>query len=117
MREEVKAAFKPMKNEKSAGVANKTITGWERSCDRHPYSNLQQDLADRRVTNSMDKVYGYHTFEKRQFTKVPKLLFFKGNLKIIKIKKQCQNYATISLINHPSKIMLKIILHRFQPQA
>ena len=30
----------------------------------------------------------------------------KGNLQ------QCQNYQTISLISHPSKVMLKIILNR-----
>ena len=35
----------------------------------------------------------------------------KGNLQ------QCQNYRTISLISHPSKIMLKIILDRLKPQA
>ena len=35
----------------------------------------------------------------------------KGNLQ------QCQNYRTISLINHPSKVMLKIILNRLKPQA
>ena len=35
----------------------------------------------------------------------------KGNLQ------QCQNYPTISLINHPSKVMLKIILNRLKPQA
>ena len=35
----------------------------------------------------------------------------KGNLK------KCQNYRTISLISHPSKILLKIILNRLQPQA
>ena len=35
----------------------------------------------------------------------------KGNLQ------QCQNYRTISLISHPSNIMLKIILNRFKPQA
>ena len=28
-----------------------------------------------------------------------------------------QNYRTISLINYPSKVMLKIILNRLQPQA
>ena len=32
----------------------------------------------------------------------------KGNLQ------QCQNYRTISLISHPSKVMLKIILNIFQ---
>ncbi|WP_293703625.1 reverse transcriptase domain-containing protein, partial [Thiolapillus sp.] len=35
----------------------------------------------------------------------------KGNLQ------QYQNYRTISLISHPSKIMLKIILNRLKPQA
>ena len=30
---------------------------------------------------------------------------------------QCQNYRNISLISHPSKVMLKIILNRLKPQA
>ena len=35
----------------------------------------------------------------------------KGNLK------QCQNYRIISLISHPSKIMLRVILNRLKPKA
>ena len=35
----------------------------------------------------------------------------KGNLQ------QCQSYRTISLISHPGKVMLKIILNRLKPQA
>ena len=35
----------------------------------------------------------------------------KGNLQ------QCQNYRTTSLISHPSKVMLKIILNRLKPQV
>ena len=35
----------------------------------------------------------------------------KGNLQ------QRQNYRTISLISHPSKVMLKIILNRLKPQV
>ena len=35
----------------------------------------------------------------------------KGNLQ------QCQNYQTISLISHASKVMLKIILNRLKPQV
>ena len=35
----------------------------------------------------------------------------KGNLQL------CQNYRTISFISHPSKVMLKAILNRLQPQA
>ena len=29
----------------------------------------------------------------------------------------CQNYPTISLISHPSKVMLRILLNRLKPQA
>ena len=35
----------------------------------------------------------------------------KGNLQ------RCQNYRTISLISHPSKVMLKIILNSLKPQV
>ena len=35
----------------------------------------------------------------------------KGNLQL------CQSYRTISLISHPGKVMLKIILNRMKPQA
>ena len=35
----------------------------------------------------------------------------KGNLQL------CQSYSTISLISHPSKVMLKVILNRLQPQV
>ena len=31
--------------------------------------------------------------------------------------KKCQNYRTISLISHPSKIMLKTILNRLKDRA
>ena len=34
-----------------------------------------------------------------------------GNLQL------CQNYRTISLISHPSKVMLRILLNRLKPQA
>ena len=33
------------------------------------------------------------------------------------VLKQCQNYRTISLISHPSKVMLKIIMNRSKPQV
>ena len=35
----------------------------------------------------------------------------KGNLQL------CQNYRTISLISHPSKVLLKVILNRLKPQT
>ena len=31
--------------------------------------------------------------------------------------KQCNNYHTMSLISHPSKVPLRIILNRLEPQA
>ena len=40
-----------------------------------------------------------------------KSLVIKGNLQ------QCKNYQTKSLVSHPSKVMLKIILNRLKPQA
>ena len=30
---------------------------------------------------------------------------------------QCQNYQTVSLVSHPSKVKLKIILNRLKPQV
>ena len=39
------------------------------------------------------------------------ILLKKGNLQ------QWQNYRTISLICHPSKVMLKVLLNRLKPQA
>ena len=35
----------------------------------------------------------------------------KGNLQI------CNNYRTISLISHPSNVLLKVLLNRLKPQA
>ena len=46
----------------------------------------------------MDSIPSYHTAKERQL-------------------QLCQNYRTISLISHHSKVMLKIILNRLQPQA
>ena len=45
------------------------------------------------------------TWTQSQVITLPK----KGNLQL------CQNYRTISLISHPSKVMLKIILNRLHP--
>jgi len=35
----------------------------------------------------------------------------KGNLK------KCKNYRTISLLSHPSKVFLRVLLNRLQPQV
>ena len=50
------------------------------------------------MANLMDQVLSHHTSQV-------------GNLQ------KCQNYRTISLISHPSKVMPKIILNRLNPQA
>ena len=50
------------------------------------------------MASSVDPVLGHH---------IPK----KGNLQ------QCHDYRTMSLISHPSKVMLKIILNRLKPRA
>ena len=66
-----------------------------RECNHRSHDNLQQDLADRRMANPMDPVLSHHTSQQG-------------------ILQQCQNYRTISLISHPSKVMLKIILNRLK---
>ena len=63
-----------------------------RGCNHRSHDNLQQDLADRRMANPLDPVLSHHTSQERQ-------------------------PAGISLINHPSKVMLKTILNRLKPQA
>ena len=67
-----------------------------RGCNHRSHDNPQQHLADRRIANPMDPVLKHHISEK-------------GKLQ------QCQNYRTISLISHPSKVMLKITLNRLKP--
>ena len=47
---------------------------------------------------AVDPVLSHHTFQERQSAAVPEL-------------------RTISLISHPSKVMLKVILNRLKPQA
>ena len=62
-------------------------TGRGRNHDMRPTDYLQQDMADRGVAHAVDPIS--HHFPK------------KGNLQL------CENYHTINLISHPSKIMVK----------
>ena len=55
-------------------------------------------MADRRMANNWTQCL---------IIIIPK----KGNLQ------QCDNYRTISLISHASKVILKILLNRLRPQA
>ena len=101
LREEVEAAVKALKMGKSAGV-----------------DNIPAELVQARgeamidilatVCNKIWKTGDWPTtWTQSLVITLPK----KGNLQL------CQNYRTINLISHPSKVMLKIILNRLQPQA
>ena len=63
-----------------------------RGCNHCCHDNLQQDLADRRMANPMDPVLSHQTSQERQ-------------------------PGMISLISHPSKVMLKITLNILKPQV
>ena len=95
------AAVQSLEKGMSTGVDNiqaeKVQAGGGGSNNRSQ-DNLQQDFADRRMSTPCTQSL---------VITLPK----KGNLQ------QCQNYRIISLISHPSKVMLKIILNRLEPQA
>ena len=96
LRKEVEAAVQSLKKGKSAGV------------DNIPTELVQTDGEDviTALTTICNKIW--QTGERpTQWTQslvitLPK----KGDLQ------QCQNYRTVSLISHPSKVTLKIILNR-----
>ena len=101
IREEVAAAVKALKMGKSAGV------------DSIPAELVQaagEAMLDilTAICNKIWKTGEWPTtWTQSLVITLPK----KGNLQL------CQNCRTISLISHPSKVMLKIILNRLQPQA
>ena len=101
LREEVEAAVKSLKKGKSAGADNVP-------------AELVQAGGEAMISALLticNKIW--HTGEwptpwtQSLITTLPK----KGNLQL------CQNYRTISLISHPSNVMLKILLNRQKPQA
>ena len=101
LRKEVEAVVKALKMGKSASV------------DNIPAELVQaggEAMIDILTTicNKIWKTGEYPTtWTKFLVITLPK----KGNLQL------CQNYRTISLISHPSKVMLKTILNRLQPRA
>ena len=104
LREEVEAAVKALKMGKSAGV------------DNIPAELVQaggETMIDILTTicNNIWNTREWSTTWTQWTQSVVITLTKKGNLQL------CQNYRTISLINHPNKVMLKIILNRLQPQA
>ena len=101
LREEVEAAVKALKMGKSVGV------------DNIPAELVQaggEAMIDilTAICNKIWKTGEWPvTWTQSLVITLPK----KGNLQL------CQNYRTISLISPPSKVMLKVILNRLQPQA
>ena len=102
LREEVEAAVKALNMGKSAGVDNILAELVQAGGEA---------MMDNTLTTICNKIWKTGewpiTWTQSLVFTLPK----KGNLQL------CQNYRTISLISHPSKVMLKIILNRLQPQA
>ena len=96
----MEAAVKALKMEKSAGVdyipAELVQAGGEAMIDI--------------LTAICNKIWKTEEWPTTWMQSLVITLPKKGNL-------HCQNYRTISLKSHPSKVMLKIILNRLQPQA
>ena len=101
LRDEVEAAIRQLKKGKSPGIDNIPAelikNGGEETVQK--LTELCQKIQD---TKNWPK-------EWTQSLVIP--LPKKGNLK------QCQNYRTISLISHPSKVMLQVILNRLKSQS
>ena len=75
-RREVEAVVQSLKKRKSAGVDTSQQNGPSRwgGYNHRSHDNLRQDLADRRMANSMDPVLSHHTSQERQPAAVPDLL-------------------------------------------
>ena len=101
LREEVEAAVKSLKPGKSAGV------------DNIPAELIQAggEIMIDALLNICNKTWQTGEWPTSWTQSLVITLPKKGNLQ------QCQNYRTISLISHASKVMLKIVLNRLKPQA
>ena len=100
LREEVEAAVKALKMRKSAGMDNIPV-------------ELVQAGGEAMIgilTSICNKIWKTGEWP-TTWTQSLITLSKKCNLQL------CQNCRTISLISYPSKVMLKIILNRLQPQA
>ena len=101
LKSEVEEAIKALKKGKSPGV------------DNIPAELMQAGGEDMVtvLTRICNKIWKTGIWPKSWTQSLVITLPKKGNLK------QCNNYRTISLISHPSKILLRIILNRLKPQA
>ena len=97
----MEAAVQLSKKGKSAGV------------DNIPTELVQADGEDiiTTLTTICNKIWQTGEWQTLRTQSLVITLPKEGNLQ------QCQNYRTVSLISHPSKVMLKIILNRLKPQA
>lgn len=97
---EVEEAVKSLKIGKSPGIDNILAELWKHynSIDTH----MPKDIGYQAVASKMDTIHFQSLI-----IPIPK----KGN------SRQCQNYRTISLICHASKVMLRIILNRLRNRA
>ena len=101
LREEVEAAVKSLKKGKSHGIDN--ISAELIQAGGEAVTNI--------VTPICIKIWQTGDWPTPRTQSMVITLPKKGNLQL------CKNYRTISLINHPSKVMLKVILNRLKPQA
>ena len=101
LRKEEEAAVQSRKKGKSAGV------------DNIPAELVQAGGEDviTTLTTICNKIWQTGEWPKPWTQSLVITLPKKGNLQ------PCQNYRTVSLISHPSKGMLKVILNRLKPQA
>ena len=100
LRREVEAAVQSLKKGKSAGVDN---------IPAEPVQAGGEDVITT-LTTICNKIWQTGEWPTPLTHSLVITLPKKGNLQ------QCQSYQTISLISHPSKVMLKIILNRLKPQ-
>lgn len=101
LQEEVEAAVHSLKTGKSPGV------------DNIPAELLKHggEETTKALTTLCQKIWNSKVWPKEWTRSLVIPLPKKGNLR------QCQNYRTISLISHPSKVMLRIILNRLKSYA
>uniref|UniRef100_A0A3Q2XCC0 Reverse transcriptase domain-containing protein n=1 Tax=Hippocampus comes TaxID=109280 RepID=A0A3Q2XCC0_HIPCM len=101
LREEVEAAVKLLKQGKSAGI------------DNIPAELVQAggEAIITALTIICNNIWNTGIWPSSWTQSLIITLPKKGNLQ------QCNNYRTISLISHPSKVMLKILLNRLKPEA
>ena len=101
MQEEVKEAVRSLKAGKSPGIDN--IPGELLKYGGEELTGI--------LTKLCQKIWETKQWPKQWTQSLVLPLPKKGNLRL------CQNYRTISLISHPSKILLRIILNRLKTAA